>query len=122
MENNGFALLLGLALGTAASLGATALAEPVLSPLVAMPVAAPNPVLGADDKIHLAYEVTLVNQSQLLVSIEAIDVVDAANEQALQHLGHVELLRGNHAENDELQQAFAQRAEFFAQLSHVSLE
>jgi Peptidase family M23 len=82
----GFALLLGLALGTAASLGATALAEPVLSPLVAMPVAAPNPVLGADGKIHLAYEVTLVNQSQLLVSIEAIDVVDAANEQVLQHL------------------------------------
>jgi hypothetical protein len=81
-----FALLLGLALVAAAGLGATALAEPVVSPLLAIPVAAPNPVLGADDKIHLAYELTLVNQSQLVVGIDAIDVVDAVNDQVLQHL------------------------------------
>lgn len=61
-------------------------AEPVLTPLVAMPVAGANPVKGADGKIHLAYEVTLVNQSQLLVGVEAIDVVDAANDAMLQHL------------------------------------
>jgi hypothetical protein len=81
-----FALLIGLALVMTAGLGATALAEPVLSPLAAIPVAAPNPVLGADDKIHLAYELTLVNQSQLVVGIDAIDVVDAVNDRVLQHL------------------------------------
>ena len=29
--------------------------EEVVSPLVATPIASPNPVLGADDKVHLAY-------------------------------------------------------------------
>ncbi len=83
-------LVLGLALGTAAGFGTT-LADPVLSPLVAMPVAPPNPVQGADDKVHLAYELTLINQSQLVVGIEAIDVVDAANGQVLQHLDWKEI-------------------------------
>jgi len=27
----------------------------VVSPLVATPIASPNPVFGADDKVHLAY-------------------------------------------------------------------
>jgi hypothetical protein len=79
------ALAVVLLVSTAAGLGGT-LAEPVLSPLVAIPVAAPNPVLGADDKIHLAYELTLINQSQLVVGIEAIDVVDPVSDQVIQHL------------------------------------
>ena len=80
------ALLVCVMLGAAAGFATAQAAQPVLTPIVAMPVAAPNPVKGADGNIHLAYEVTLVNQSQLLVSIEAIDVVDAANDQVLQHL------------------------------------
>ena len=80
------AWIMGVMLGLASGLAATQAAEPVLTPIVTMPVAGANPVKGADGKIHLAYEITLVNQSQSLVSIEAIDVVDAANDQVLQHL------------------------------------
>jgi Peptidase family M23 len=87
LKHNGSALAFGAMLAAVASFGSgAASAEPVLSPLVAMPVAAPNPVRGADDKIHLAYELTLINQSQLIVGIEAVDVVDAVNGQGIQHL------------------------------------
>ncbi|HZJ12949.1 MAG TPA: hypothetical protein VFD26_09945, partial [Methyloceanibacter sp.] len=41
----------------------TASAEDVVSPLVATPIASPNPVLGSDDRTHLAYEIVLVNMS-----------------------------------------------------------
>ncbi len=87
LKHNGSALALSAMLATVAGFGGAPLAaEPVLSPLVAMPVAAPNPVRGADDKIHLAYELTLINQSQLIVGIEAVDVVDAVTDQVIQHL------------------------------------
>ena len=38
-------------------------AEEVVTPLVATPIASPNPVLGADDKVHLAYEMVLLNMA-----------------------------------------------------------
>jgi hypothetical protein len=36
----------------------------VATPLVAMPIAPPNPVFGSDDKIHLAYELVLMNMAR----------------------------------------------------------
>ena len=38
-----------------------------VTPLVAMPLAEPNPALGADDKIHLAYEFALMNMAPGMV-------------------------------------------------------
>ena len=48
----------------------TAIADDVLSPLVGIPVATPNPVLGADDKTHLLYEVLLANLASGSLSLK----------------------------------------------------
>jgi hypothetical protein len=48
----------------------SAIAEDVLSPLVAIQIASPNPVLGADDKTHLLYEVLLANMASGSLSLK----------------------------------------------------
>ncbi len=55
----------------------TALAEDVLSPLVVTPVASPNSVLGADNRVHLAYEIVLMNIGSTEVYIEKIEALNA---------------------------------------------
>jgi hypothetical protein len=47
-------------------------AEAVLTPLGMEIENAPNPVLGADDKYHLAYEMTIVNQTPSQVTIDRV--------------------------------------------------
>src|SRR5205823_5128966 len=57
----------------------------ILAPLAVRVLNAPHPVLGADGRIHLAYEVSLVNQSPLLVTIDKVNVLhDNAVIQTLQ--------------------------------------
>jgi hypothetical protein len=51
-----------------------------VTPLVTMPLAEPNPALGADDKIHLAYEFALMNMAPGVVTIEKIETLDAASD------------------------------------------
>ena len=58
-------------------------AEDVLSPLVATPVASPDPVLGADGKTHLAYEIVLMNIASSAVAIDKVETIDAANDAVL---------------------------------------
>jgi Peptidase family M23 len=70
-------LTLGMILGAAACYGQTDVADDVLSPLVATPIAAPNPVLGADDKTHLAYEIVLMNMGSTTVGLDNIETLDA---------------------------------------------
>ena len=55
----------------------TAIADDVLSPLVAIPIASPNPVLGADDKTHLLYEILLANMASGFAEPEEIETLDA---------------------------------------------
>ena len=55
----------------------TASAEDVVSPLVATPIASPNPVLGSDDRTHLAYEIVLVNMSSDTVALKKVEALDA---------------------------------------------
>lgn len=57
--------------------GRTAIADDALSPLVATPIAAPNPVLGADDKTHLVYEIVLTNMGSTTVGLDMIQTLDA---------------------------------------------
>lgn len=47
-------------------------AEAVLSPLGMSIANPPNPVLGADGRYHLAYEIAIVNQSPATVTIEQV--------------------------------------------------
>src|SRR6476646_10055047 len=66
--------------------GATAQNEPVpagaavqLTPVVASALAVPQPVLGADGRIHLAYALLLLNVSPFTVRIDSLDTLDAGN-------------------------------------------
>jgi hypothetical protein len=49
-------------------------AEEALSPLLASVVAAPRPVLGADDRQHLAYEILLTNPASFGKAVFAVTV------------------------------------------------
>ena len=68
-------LALGIILGANICYGQTA--NDVVSPLVATPITTPNPVLGADDKTHLAYEIMLMNMGSATVGLDKIDTLDA---------------------------------------------
>jgi hypothetical protein len=48
----------------------------VLSPLIVQPVAAPDPVLGADGRVHLAYELLLVNLAPSPITIDRVQALD----------------------------------------------
>jgi len=72
-----------LALGLTIGVMQMASAEEVLSPLVATPIASPNPVLGADDKIHLAYEIVLLNLSTSDLTLGKVEAIDAASDAVL---------------------------------------
>jgi hypothetical protein len=62
-------------------IGATAAtpAEEVLSPLVATPLTSPNPVLATDGKVHLAYEIVLMNLAPAEVALKKVETLDAAS-------------------------------------------
>lgn len=63
---------------------AQALAQPeVLAPLVATPTVSPSPVLGSDNRLHLVYEIVLMNMAPGTVRIEEVDLLDAANDAVL---------------------------------------
>ena len=50
-----------------------------MSPLVVMPLTSPNPVLGADGKVHLAYEIVLVNMAPADIGLKKVETLDAAS-------------------------------------------
>jgi hypothetical protein len=52
----------------------------VLSPLAITPIAHPDPVLGSDDKVHVAYELSVVNQSRSSVTLDSVEVLDPATQ------------------------------------------
>ncbi len=70
-----FVVAIGVALGSAPAV----LAEDVLAPLVAMPVAPPQPVLASDDQQHLAYELVLLNMAGTPVALKKVETLDAAS-------------------------------------------
>jgi murein DD-endopeptidase MepM/ murein hydrolase activator NlpD len=51
--------------------------DQVLSSLELRPLSPPNPVLGADNRIHLAYELVAVNATKLFVTLDKVEAVDA---------------------------------------------
>jgi hypothetical protein len=91
-------LTLGMILCAAACSARTAIADDVLSPLVATPIAAPNPVLGADDKTHLVYEIVLMNIGSTAVGLDKIETLDAIGGvvvSTLEHKALAQMLRLN---------------------------
>jgi hypothetical protein len=57
--------------------GTAATADDIVSPLVTTPVNQPHPVLGADDKTHLVYEIVLMNMGSTPITLERVDTLDA---------------------------------------------
>ena len=74
-----FALGLGLSTLVQQPIAVAAAPEVVVSPLVATPLTSPNPVLGADDKVHLAYEIVLVNMAPGEIGLKKVETLDAAS-------------------------------------------
>jgi Peptidase family M23 len=74
-----FALGLGLSTLVQRHIAVAAEPEEVVSPLVATPLTSPNPVLGADDKVHLAYEIVLVNMGPGEIGLKKVETLDAAS-------------------------------------------
>lgn len=52
--------------------------DEVLSSIILQPVGVPAPVLGADGRMHLAYELLAVNASPSLVTLDRIEALDQA--------------------------------------------
>ena len=48
----------------------------MLSPLAVVPLGEVNPVLGADNRLHLAYELLLANQSSSTVQLSSVATLD----------------------------------------------
>ena len=66
---------------------ASALAESpipeIVSPLVTTPIAPPNPVLGADARRHLVYEIVLMDIGGSAIALNKVDVLDVNGESVL---------------------------------------
>ena len=52
-------------------------APEIVSPLVATPIAPPNPVLGADARRHLVYEIVLMDIGGSVIALNKIEALDA---------------------------------------------
>jgi Peptidase family M23 len=74
-----FALALGLSTLAQQLLAAAIQPEDVVSPLVVMPLTSPNPVLGADGKVHLAYEMVLVSMAPADIGLKKVETLDATS-------------------------------------------
>ena len=72
------AALLAVAAGgiAPAARAQTLTADQVLSSISLGMLAPPNPVLGADNRIHLAYELIASNTSRLFITLDKVEAVD----------------------------------------------
>jgi hypothetical protein len=59
-----------------AGFGQSLKSDEVLSSIAVRPISAPNPVLGADQRVHLAYELLVVNPSGLFVTLDTVEAID----------------------------------------------
>ena len=73
-------------LAAAAPAFAESPAPEILSPLLATPIAPPNPVLGADARRHLVYEIVLMDIGESAIALKKIEVLDANNDAVLSAL------------------------------------
>ena len=70
-------------LAAAAPAFAESPAPEILSPLLATPLAPPNPVLGADRRRHLVYEIVLMDIGESAIALEKIEVLGANGDAVL---------------------------------------
>lgn len=74
-------LVVLVALGAASPAPAQSLkTDEVYSSIAAQPITAPNPVLGADGRVHLACELYVTNPTKLFVTLDKVEAVDSAGQ------------------------------------------
>ncbi|MFG1318759.1 M23 family metallopeptidase [Xanthobacter autotrophicus] len=74
-------LVVLVALGAASpGLAQSLKTDEVYSSIAAQPITAPNPVLGADGRVHLAYELYVTNPTKLFVTLDKVEAVDSAGQ------------------------------------------
>ena len=66
------------ALLSTAAMAQSLLPNETMSTLAVHAIADAHPVLGSDDKIHLAYELVVTNPSPLFVTLDKVEALDAA--------------------------------------------
>jgi murein DD-endopeptidase MepM/ murein hydrolase activator NlpD len=59
------------------SFGQSLTSGEIISSIAVRPISEPNPVLGADGRVHLAYELLVANPSKLFVTLDKVEAVDA---------------------------------------------
>jgi hypothetical protein len=78
---------LGLALTAGAPAPSMATAVPATHEhytfLVATPLSSPHPVLGADDRIHVVYELFVFNPTRSLMKLQELQILDARRHDAV---------------------------------------
>ena len=74
------AALVVAALAVASARAQSLKADEVYSSLVVSTISAPNPVLGTDNLVHLAYELSAVNPTRLFLTIDKVEAVDSAGK------------------------------------------
>ncbi len=52
--------------------------DEIISSIAVRPISEPGPVLGADGRVHLAYELFVANPSKLFVTLEKVEAIGAA--------------------------------------------
>jgi hypothetical protein len=77
--------VLTLIAAVATSVASPALAQSlksdeVLSSAMVRPLAQPHPVLGADNRVHLAYELLFSNASKMFLTIDKVEAVDPSGK------------------------------------------
>lgn len=54
--------------------------DEILSSVTVQPISEPNPVLGADGRVHLAYELVINNPGNVFVRLDKVEAVDDAGK------------------------------------------
>lgn len=61
--------------------------DQILSSLSVRPLSEPNPVLGSDGRVHLAYELMVSNPGQLFITLDKVEAVDGSGSSLLSMAG-----------------------------------
>ncbi|MGO4336108.1 M23 family metallopeptidase [Labrys sp. KB_33_2] len=54
--------------------------DEILSSVTVQPISEPNPVLGADGRVHLAYELVINNPGNVFVRLDKVEAIDDAGK------------------------------------------
>src|SRR4029453_11225803 len=73
---------IGVSAAAGAATDTTGLPPQKWTSLVATPIASPRPVLGADGRVHLVYELLVMNVSPSAMTLERLETLDASKGDA----------------------------------------